>query len=379
MVRPTTEEIEAMIQQQIDAAYEGIVPEIVQEVGAQLTETINARLATFMANLPQQMPRAPREFQNRDFTDCRPAEFRGGADPIASTRWLAEVEGAFETSRCPNDRKVVLAKTLLKGAARDWWAVRTAGMEPAQVTAITWAQFVEWFNAEFTPRVEVERISLDFQNLKQTTESVQEMNTKFIEMARFCPLYAANEDMKIARYLGMLREDIREFVSLNRYTALAEVMEAARRRELFLASSTTSKRKEAPIDAVPVSSYSKKKRHDHRGNGKKGESSKGDGDASGEKVKCYRCKKFGHRAWECPEKDKSGTIVCFECGKQGHIRRDCPQVKTGAAPGQLRITDGRPVATARVLQLTAEEAQASGKVVTGTTFYSFFRLFQRSK
>ena len=71
---------------------------------------------------------------------------------------------------------------------------------------------------------------------------------------------------------------------------------------------------------------------------------------------------------ECPEKDKAGGVVCFECGKIGHVRRECPQVKTGAAPGQLRITDGRPVATARVLQLTAEEAQTSNKVVTGTTF-----------
>ena len=361
-----------MIQEGVDAAYEGMTPDIVERVREQLVEVINERVAEITANLPQQIPRAPREFQTRDFTDCRPAEFKGGADPIASMRWLSEVEGAFETSRCPEDRKVIMAKTLLKGAARDWWSVRIAGMDPAEVSAITWEQFVEWFTAEFIPRVEVERISSDFQNLRQTTESLQEMNTKFIELARFCPMYAANEEMKISRYLGMLKEDIREIVSANHYTTLAEVMEAARRRELFLASSTAGKRKEASSSEVHTSSHSKKKRFDTRYGKKKGD----DSESSGKKVVvCFKCNKPGHRSWDCPEKDDAKIRVCFECGKPGHLRRDCPQVKTGVVPGQLRITDGRPVATARVLQLTAEEAQTSNKVVTGTILFPSFVYF----
>ena len=82
-------------------------------------------------------------------------------------------------------------------------------------------------------------------------------------------------------------------------------------------------------------------------------------------MKCYRYKKPGHRAWQCPDK---GSVVYFECGKKGRVRNDCPEVKNGSAPAQLRITDGRP-ATARVHQLTAEEAQTSSKVVTGTNFF----------
>ena len=151
------------------------------------------------------------------------------------------MEGAFVTSGCPENKKVTLTRNLLKGMAGDWWGVRTAGMTAEQIAAIPWAQFVEWFNAEFVPRVEVERISNEFQNLKQTTETILEMNKKFTEMARFCPLYAANEEMKIARYLSMLRDDIREFVSSSRYTTLADLMESARRRELFLATSSKSK------------------------------------------------------------------------------------------------------------------------------------------
>ena len=213
----------------------------------------------------------------------------------------------------------------------------------------------------------MERISLEFHNLKQTTKTISEMNRKFTEMARFCPLYAANEEMRIARYLSMLREDIREFVSSARHTTLADLMESARRRELFLA--TSSKRKEAPIAAVHVSSSPKKqqKRYDTRSSSKGGESSGTNNEASKSGVRCFKCGKTGHRAWQCPEK----AGVCFQCGKVGHVRKDCPDVKHGSAPAQLRITDGRPV-TARVHQLTAEEAQNSSKVVTCTIPFFLF-------
>ena len=165
----------------------------------------------------------------------------------------------------------------------------------------------------------------------------------------------------------MLRDDIQEFVSSSRYTTLADLMESARRRELFLA--TSSKRKEAPNATETVSSYSKKqqKKYDTRSS-RKGEAAKNDGEASGSGPRCFKCGKTGHRVRECPDRGTVGGVVCFECGKVGHVRRDFPKVKHGQPPAQLRITDGREV-TARVHQLTAEEAQTSNKVVTGTAFF----------
>ena len=194
----TAAQIDERVQEAIDAAFEGMAPDLIGAVRDQLLEVMEERFAHFLANIPQQIPRGPREFQNRDFTDCKTPEFHGGVNPIASMRWLADIEGAFMTSGCPENKKVTLGRNLIKGMAGDLWGVRTAWMTAEQVAAIPWNQFVEWFTAEFVPRVEVERISMEFQNLKQTTETILEMNTKFIEMARFCPLYAANEDMKIA-------------------------------------------------------------------------------------------------------------------------------------------------------------------------------------
>jgi hypothetical protein len=191
----TEERVEAMIVEALDGALEATAADVVDMVRHQLVGVIDNRLNHFRATLPQPNGRGPREFQNSDFTDCKPSEFRGGVDPIASRSWLTEVEGAFLTSGFPENKKVTLARTLLKEVAGDWWGVRTSGMTAVQVAAITWNTFVEWFISEFVPRVVVEHISTEFQNLKQTTESLTVMYKKFIEMARFCPLYAANDEM----------------------------------------------------------------------------------------------------------------------------------------------------------------------------------------
>nr|GFC31782.1 hypothetical protein [Tanacetum cinerariifolium] len=64
----------------------------------------------------------------RDFTACDVPKFDGALDPIASTRWLAAVEGKV----CQKDE--------------EW------------IGACTWKEFKELFNVEFTPAKEINRV-----------------------------------------------------------------------------------------------------------------------------------------------------------------------------------------------------------------------------
>ena len=48
----------------------------------------------------------------KDFMACQPPHFEGQKDPIACSRWIAAVEGAFRTSGCPARSKVFFAANL---------------------------------------------------------------------------------------------------------------------------------------------------------------------------------------------------------------------------------------------------------------------------
>ncbi|GJT68077.1 hypothetical protein Tco_1019557 [Tanacetum coccineum] len=49
----------------------------------------------------------------RDFTTCNVPKFDGALDPIASTRWLVAIEGAFRTSNCKEKNMVNFASNFL--------------------------------------------------------------------------------------------------------------------------------------------------------------------------------------------------------------------------------------------------------------------------
>ena len=90
----------------------GTVKEVILEI---LDERLGAYRTEMMALM------GARTLTFRESRACRAPDYHGARDPIASSRWLADVANAFRTSRCPEGDKVRLASCLLKDRARDWW------------------------------------------------------------------------------------------------------------------------------------------------------------------------------------------------------------------------------------------------------------------
>lgn len=118
------------------------------------------------------------------------------------------------------------------------------------------------------PKVEQQRMQQEFMALQQTTESVSDLNAKFLEMLSFCPSFAGNEAWLVSRYTAILRIEIREFVSMQEFSTLSAIMNVARRREIEL--QTQSKRKandtssKTSRDAQKTQKQGSKSRYEYR-------------------------------------------------------------------------------------------------------------------
>ncbi|KAJ9561695.1 hypothetical protein OSB04_006855 [Centaurea solstitialis] len=323
------------VDERIGQALAQEIPQIITGIRDAITQVVEDRFAAFAAQQATQLaaiqagPSRTREFTYKDFSACSPPEFNGeSVDPMISMRWLKDVEGVFRTSGCPDEKRVLYAMNLLRGAAKHWWETATATMTEAELTTMTWAQFTTRFQTEYVPRVEMQRLANEFMNLQQTTESVNEITKKFTDLSIFCPRLAADDEWMMTRYIQMLRPEIREFMNNPLYTSMRMLVEAARRRELEI-QSQDPKRK-----AVQISPQSF---------------------APSKKAKYFDPK-------------KGRLVVCYKCGQAGHIRAECPQSGVVAAP---RAADDRGKAPAvapargRVHQLTADAAQATPCVVAG--------------
>ncbi|GJY81296.1 zinc finger, CCHC-type, retrotransposon gag domain protein [Tanacetum coccineum] len=228
-----TKALRAMINKQVGKAIKNVMPYYISRTTGNLKEVIKKELEEFRKG------GIMNDYKNdmttyRDFTACDVPKFDGALDPIASTRWLAAVEGAFRTSNCKEKNKVNFASNFLRDSAKMWWEGKVCEKGEEWIGACTWKEFKELFNAEFTPAEEIDRIREEFQTLTQTNETVNEMWKKFNDLIRYCPEYHGNEKLKVERFQRMLRDDIREVISPFKCTTLDDLLSRAWVREADL-------------------------------------------------------------------------------------------------------------------------------------------------
>nr|GEU94026.1 hypothetical protein [Tanacetum cinerariifolium] len=138
-----TKILSSMIRKQVGKTIKNVMPYYISQITDNLKEIVRKELEEFKRS------RIMGDFRNemttyRDFMTCDVPKIDGVLDPIASTRWLTTCEG----------------KVCEKG--EEW------------ITACTWKEFKELFNAKFTPVEEIDRIREDFQTFTQTNETVRE-------------------------------------------------------------------------------------------------------------------------------------------------------------------------------------------------------------
>ncbi|KAJ9553505.1 hypothetical protein OSB04_017550 [Centaurea solstitialis] len=336
------------------------------EMKREMTEIVTQQVGTATAGRGNEAGSSQsgltRAVMYKDFSACHPPKFEGEKDPIISARWISEIKGAFLTSFCPANVKVRFAANLLRGPAKDCWNVVNGSRTPEQIGALTWEEFTGMFRAEFAPQIEVERLTTEFLQMVQTTETVNEITEKFLERSLFCREYIQNERMKMYRYGQILKPEIREFVLMADCSTFQQMHERARARELEL--ERQGKRKKVSAVSTTASQEVRYPRCSKCGKHHPGECRMGSGT-------CYKCGKPGHLSRDCKVTPK----ICFKCFQPGHFANECPttvgQTQTaGSAP--VKALEGgpskkmeAPKTRARVFQLTAEQANDEPDVVTG--------------
>nr|GEV20113.1 zinc finger, CCHC-type, retrotransposon Gag domain protein [Tanacetum cinerariifolium] len=188
--------LRSMINKQVGKAIKNVMPFYISQTTDNLKEVIRKELEELKKGGMMN------DFRNematyRDFTACDVPKFNGTLDLIACTKWLSTVEGAFCTSCCKEKNK----------------------------------EFKEMFTTEYAPVEEVDKIQEEFQTLTQTNERVNEMWKKFNDLIRYCPVYHWNENLKVEKFQRMLRDDIREVISLFKCTTLEYLLSRAQLRE----------------------------------------------------------------------------------------------------------------------------------------------------
>ena len=386
-----------IVAEEFNNAFNEIMPNVTADIINQVRDLFDERIAALQAGgLPNQ-PTRDSAYYFEKFTKCHPPQWNGDMDPVAAKHWLADIESALMTIGCPDQFRVIVAMSQLRKDANAWWSNVTTLVTPEGVRNMTWPQFVERFEAQYVPKVEQQRMMQELLAYEQKTETVTAMNTKFLQMVSFCPSIAGNEEWLVGRYAAALRTEIREFVSMQDFTTLSTIMDAARRREIELQTQQLKRKAESTSSRVTGDSGKKQKegwnkRYEYRpptGQGAKGP------------PVCFNCKRTGHHWKECsappmnqppkpvqPAKPVQTTFapvpVCFQCGKAGHKRPDCPDLKNGGVKsgGGSRVThpsssaQGHSMVTrGRVHQLTEEEPVTTATVKGNLFFHDSLFLY----
>ncbi|XP_059066667.1 uncharacterized protein LOC131857900 [Cryptomeria japonica] len=237
--------------------------------------------------------------------------------------WIAAMDAYFDGEGIPNEQKVRLAKTKLKGHALLWWDHEEANRRKRGKTKVTsWDQMVAKLKGNFLPKDYEIQLNKRLQGLRQKEQDIKAYTDEFLKL-NIRSGREEDEVVKVTRYLGGLRFNIQDDLVVANpsnvkecYQLALKVEENMKRRQDkairgrgnrngrgrgTFSSHKPNNEEEGDVNKGKVQSFS-----NFRGGfgGNRGIFGRGFNQFSG---RCYNCNEYGHPSFKCPEKGAASS------------------------------------------------------------------------
>lgn len=130
-------------------------------------------------------------------------EFEGDANPDAFSDWIHAVEELLDFKAFPDDRRVALVATRLRGRVSSWWYhLKTTRLRQRKSNITRWDNFRKHLDREFLPYNYDRILYQKFQNLRQGTSTVDAYSTEFYQILTRIDNHETPNQL-VSRYIGV--------------------------------------------------------------------------------------------------------------------------------------------------------------------------------
>ena len=275
----------------------------------QLTHTV-ARMAMNQQERVAPVPHHDRNTEDRTMK-IDVTEFGGTThNPEDYMEWEAELERYFEFKDTPEEQKYKLAKIKLNKLAAIWLdgVQKQRGRENRE-RINTWVKLKKHLRRKYVPASYKQQLYVQWSTLRQDNRTVADYIQQWEKLAVLCDINEP-EEMKIGKFIGGLREDLREKLEVLQPLTFDIACTSALTYEKYSRKqhpSTQSAKQTFPKTNLVNSNLGNISLNTNA-------SSKGTHTAAPSRPK---------ENPNAPLKD----VVCFKCHGHGHYRNECPNAR----------------------------------------------------